>query len=1657
MKKYLLLFFAILFTYMGLAQDNGMTYQAVIYAPEGEQLPGQDNMSAPLSNTLICLQFVIIDIADSVEYQEVVTTTTDRFGMVNLVIGTHRQNGGYVDSFNEILWDGTDKYLKIEIDVKGGCSQFEEISNQRFNYVPMALNARTAENVTGTVAIENGGTGSNTIIGAKTNLELELVNNTSDLDKPVSLATKQALDNKENTVNKSLDILNDGLSDTKYPSVKAVKDYVDLSSSTGSKGLTEEVLRATAAEKTIALNLEKEISRAMAVETTKENLSNKSINIITDAESDTKYPSVKSVKTYIDEITTAINTLADGRIYLGNASNEATEVTMSGDVTMSNLGVSTIGASKVVTGMIADGTILVGDLANNTVETAKIKDANVTTTKIADANITDAKLDKTNIPLSGFGAASADVALGANKLTGVANPTNDQDATTKKYVDDATTAINTLADGTIYLGDENGDAQEVSLSGDVTINNAGVSTIGASKVATGMIADFAVKTEKLHSASVTEEKINDFAVTTDKLRTDAVTEAKIKDAAVTNSKIQKSAITEEKINNFAVTTDKLRTDAVTEAKIKDAAVTNSKIQSDAVTGAKIKNFAVTTDKIKGSAVTYSKIQEVSSGILLGRTSVNTGIVEEIPTTGIGSAVLSNSPTFTGTPVLPAGTIATTQTVGNNSTAIATTAYVDIATDAINTLANGKIYLGDTNGAAQEVTLTGDVTIDNAGVTTIGASKVVTGMIAEANVTTTKIADANITNAKLDKTNIPLSGFAAAAADVALGDNKLTGVADPTNDQDAATKKYVDDATTAINTLADGKIYLGDASNEAAEVTMTGDVTIDNAGVSTIGASKVVTGMIADGTILVGDLANNAVETAKIKDANITNAKLDKTNIPLSGFGAANANVALGDNKLTGVKDPTLAQDAATKNYVDTATATNANLTGMVTSVGNATTVVTNANLTGDVTSSGNATTIGAGKVVTGMIADGTILVGDLANNAVETAKIKDANVTNAKLDKTNIPLSGFAKAEADVALGANKLTDVANPTLAQDAATKNYVDTNTGNNSSKIGAIIAATGLNSNGSYAPTTGANYISSASSVAQADSFLDTQMKLNTDGITTISTASNSLITEVNAIEAATGLNADGTYATISGTNYIGSASSVAQADTYLDAAIKANSDALSLKANIASPTFTGTPLAPTATAGTNTTQLATTAFVTASNATNANLTGDITSIGNITTIGASKVVTGMIADGTILVGDLANNAVETAKIKDANVTTAKIADANITTAKILDANVTNAKLDKTNIPLSGFGAAAADVALGDNKLTGVKDPTLAQDAATKNYVDTATATNANLTGMVTSVGNATTVVTNANLTGDVTSSGNATTIGASKVVTGMIADGTILVGDLANDAVETAKIKDANVTNAKLDKTNIPLSGFGAASADVALGANKLTGVKDPTLAQDAATKNYVDTATATNANLTGMVTSVGNATTVVTNANLTGDVTSSGNATTIGAGKVTNTMLAGGVDLTSKVTGILPIANGGTGSATQNFADLTTDQTIAGVKTFSSNVITNGTVTAGAVTYTATDGTDGQVLVTNGAGVTSWGSPAPSVREVADEISATASQTSFTLTQAPSANSKVKMYVNGIRISNTAYSISGATLTYVPANNGGYALTVSDRIQFDYFY
>jgi len=181
-----------------------------------------------------------------------------------------------------------------------------------------------------------------------------------------------------------------------------------------------------------------------------------------------------------------------------------------------------------------------------------------------------------------------------------------------------------------------------------------------------------------------------------------------------------------------------------------------------------------------------------------------------------------------------------------------------------------------------------------------------------------------------------------------------------------------------------------------------------------------------------------------------------------------------------------------------------------------------------------------------------------------------------------------------------------------------------------------------------------------------------------------------------------------------------------------------------------------------------------------------------------------------------------------------------------------------------------------------------------------------TNANLTGGVTSVGNAATVVTNANLTGGVTSVGNAATVVTNANLTGGV----------------------TSVGNAATVVTNANLTG-GVTSVGNA-------------------------TTVITNANLTGGVTSVGNAATVITNANLTGEATSVGNAATL-----TNSAVIGKV-LTGYVSGAGTVA--ATDTLLQAIQKLN-GNTVSSVSSisFASTGLTPSTATTGAVTVAGTLG------------------------------------------------------------------------------------------------
>ena len=243
-------------------------------------------------------------------------------------------------------------------------------------------------------------------------------------------------------------------------------------------------------------------------------------------------------------------------------------------------------------------------------------------------------------------------------------------------------------------------------------------------------------------------------------------------------------------------------------------------------------------------------------------------------------------------------------------------------------------------------------------------------------------------------------------------------------------------------------------------------------------------------------------------------------------------------------------------------------------------------------------------------------------------------------------------------------------------------------------------------------------------------------------------------------------------------------------------------------------------------------------------------------------------------------------------------------------------------------------------------------------------TTVVTNANLTGGVTSVGNAATVITNANLTGEATSTGNAVTLTNSavigKVITGYVSGaGTVAATDTILQAIQ--KLNGNDATNANLTGVITSVGNATSIASQTGTGTKFVVDTSPTLITPNLGTPtslvgtNITGTATAftasnvtTNANLTGGVTSVGNAATVITNANLTGGVTSVGNAATV----VTNANLTGGVTSVGNAATVVTNANL-TGEATSvgNAVTLTNSAVIG-------KVITG--YTSGAGTVAATD-------------------------------------------------------------------------------------------------
>ena len=173
------------------AQTDGISYQAVIIDPNGQELPGVDAEGNILPNAEISIRFTIIDANNQEEYQEIQTTHTDAYGMVNIIIGQ-----GDPDAFSLVEWDGTRKDLKVEIDFGGSGAGFSELSRQTLTFVPYAYHRNIQAH--GTLEVDDAAMlNSELIVDGPTNLNSSLSvnnNNQTTLTGPLSVGGESTLE-----------------------------------------------------------------------------------------------------------------------------------------------------------------------------------------------------------------------------------------------------------------------------------------------------------------------------------------------------------------------------------------------------------------------------------------------------------------------------------------------------------------------------------------------------------------------------------------------------------------------------------------------------------------------------------------------------------------------------------------------------------------------------------------------------------------------------------------------------------------------------------------------------------------------------------------------------------------------------------------------------------------------------------------------------------------------------------------------------------------------------------------------------------------------------------------------------------------------------------------------------------------------------------------------------------------------------------------------------------------------------------------------------------------------------------------------------------------------------------------------------------------------
>ncbi len=565
-----------------------------------------------------------------------------------------------------------------------------------------------------------------------------------------------------------------------------------------------------------------------------------------------------------------------------------------------------------------------------------------------------------------------------------------------------------------------------------------------------------------------------------------------------------------------------------------------------------------------------------------------------------------SPTFTGTPTLPTGTIATTQTASNNSTAVATTAYVDAA-DALKADLASPTFTGTPTLPTGTIATTQTASNNSTAVAT-------TAYVDAADALKADLASPTFTGTVTIPSGASISGFAPLASPSLTGVPLAPTAAPGTNNTQVATTAYTDaaitaligDAGVALNTLGELADALNDDSSFGTSVATslsfkaplqspaftdvpTAPTAAANTSTTQIATTAFVTGQgyatLASPTF-TGTVSG--VSKSMVGLGSVDNTADTAKPVSTAQQTALDLKANLASPTLTGVPSaPTAAVSTNTTQIATTAFAQGAANTAEANAIGaaNALTYAL-ADLTDGVTASGAEVNILDGATLTTT----ELNYVDGVTSAIQTqldakAPLASPSLTGSPLAPTQIPLDNSTK------IATTAYSD-ASSTAAANLAIQ-YLN--------NVGDVVITSAAS--GQYLKWDGTNWVNTGIAVGDITSLTSSVTELNLlDGVTATTSELNILngvtstaaelnildgitasTAELNLLDGVTSTTAelnilDGVLASAAEINILDGATLTTTELNYVDGVTSAIQTQIDTKAPIASPVFTGTVTLP-----------------------------------------------------------------------------------------------------------------------------------------------------------------------------------------------------------------------------------------------------------------------------------------------------------------------------------------------------------------------------------------------------------------------------------------------------------------------------------------------